>query len=150
MLASFLLINRSWVYSRSCALVQVLLSTWGYVSSEQQQKLELSCPVSFSLYGLSPGLEPVLQEKRNSECSRSCCVCAPKQYSLSFPLRRLCLFWCSFTPLGLTAQENENIRPNFQSSDMTAGSSFSKLSKKRIGGIKKKNEEFLFLKLYTS
>lgn len=141
--------SRFWIYSRSCALVHVLLSTWGYVSSVQQQKLELSCPVSFSLFGLSSGLKPVLQEKRNSECSQSCCVCAPKQYSLSFPLRRLCLFWCSFTPLGLTAQENENIRPNFQSSDMTAGNSISKLSKTRIGRIKER-EEFHFFKLYTS
>lgn len=47
---------------------------------------------------------------------------AAEHYSLSFPLHTPCLFWCSFTPWGLTAQENENIAPGFQSGDTTAGS----------------------------
>lgn len=49
--------------------------------------------------------------RRHSKYSKSCRVCAPKQYSLSFPLCTLCLFWCSFTPWGLTELENENISP---------------------------------------
>lgn len=62
--------------------------------------------------------------KRHSKYSWSCCVCAPKQYSLSFPLCTVCFGAFLHCEDWLTELENEKHLPRFQPDDRAAGSGF--------------------------
>lgn len=82
LLSSFLFINRSWGYSRGFASVHVLLSTWGYVSSEQQQKLELSCPcVLLTLWSIAWPRASLTGEKKFRVQSELLCLCSQTVFS---------------------------------------------------------------------
>lgn len=75
--------NRSLVYSKSFASVHVLLSTWGYVSSEQQQqKLELSCPcVLLTLWSIAWTRASLTGEKKFRVHSELLCLCSQTVFS---------------------------------------------------------------------
>lgn len=107
-----------------------------------RQAVTAVLPASFSSTGLSLGLDPVLQQNENSKCSRSCCVCASKQYPLSFRLHRLFILVLVYTGTG--ERKHQTQLPN-QWHDF-----WKQLfqTQQEIWGEKKKMEKYFHFSLY--
>lgn len=101
----------------------------------------LDCPlVPTDALALSQRLACSQSSSRSSipNTVRAAVFVLPNSIPFHSPLCALCLFWCSFTPWGLTEPENENISPT--SNPVTppleaASSAFLGLSERQRGWI---------------